>query len=85
MREFYHVRQNPLAGDVVEIRERMKDGDEEYDAEIMLRVVAVYEERVWFKEYGKGHALTTLKAWRERLQSMQLGKLVRGADADYPF
>ena len=77
-----HIRDYPLSGDVIEITERRADEatDEQFDAEIMLRVVAVNEERVWCKEYGKGHSLITLIAWKDRLDKSSRSKVIRGAD-----
>ena len=82
-----HVRNNPLAGDVIEITERATDPEDggSFEIEVMLRVVAVHEDRVWFKQYGKGHALATVKSWRERLAGSLRSKLVRGGDHDCPF
>lgn len=82
-----HVRERPMAGDVIEIRERAIDPVDgaEFTAETMLRVVAVHEERVWFKEYGLGHRLILLKEWQDRLGKSSMSKMIRGADHDSPF
>jgi hypothetical protein len=83
-----NVRKHPLPGDVIEITERCTDevSGEQYEHEFMLRVVAVHEDRVWFKEYGiKGHALCSLRKWNERLGASVRSTLVRGADHDAPF
>lgn len=86
-REPMHVREHPMAGDVIEIVEKLTDPDtqELFNHESMLRVVAVHEERVWFKEYGKGHSLVGLSQWRERLGKSLRSTVVRGGDHDAPF
>lgn len=60
----------PIRGDVVDIKEWITDEEEggEFFHECMLRVVAVHEDRIWFKEYGKGHVLATCNVWTSRLQ-----------------
>jgi len=86
-RELNHVQEHPLPGDVIEIVERIEpseDGDEAFDAEIMLRVVAVQEDWIWFKQYGKGHTLATLRKWRERIGAAKGGTVIRGADCMAP-
>lgn len=82
-----HVRNHPLAGDVVELRERMIDpvSGDPFEGETMLRVVAVHEGRVWYKEYGAGHDLLLLTKWQERFDRAVAATLVRGADHDAPF
>lgn len=86
-REPQHVRNHPLAGDVIELTERHVDpvSGEQFDAETMLRVVAVHEGRVWYKEYGKGHDLLLLSKWQERFDRSSARALIRGADHDAPF
>ena len=89
-RDFIHILENPMAGDVIEVREKHHepelDGDETYEYESMLRVVAVHEERVWFKEYGmKGHQIITVKQWRKRLAGVLVGTVIRPADHDCPY
>jgi hypothetical protein len=63
------IQDKPIRGDVIDIKELIKDEatGNMFEHESTLRVVAVHEERVWFKEYGKCHQLATLFAWRERL------------------
>lgn len=60
----------PIRGDVVDIKEWLIDDvtGGEFQHESMLRVIAVHEDRIWFKEYGKGHVLATLNVWASRLQ-----------------
>jgi hypothetical protein len=61
----------PMRGDVIEIKEWIDDEatGTHFEHETMLRVVAVHEDRIWFKEYGeKGHQLTTCIAWSNRLE-----------------
>ena len=60
----------PIRGDVVDIKEWLIDDvtGGEFQHESMLRVIAVNEDRIWFKEYGKGHVLATLNVWASRLQ-----------------
>jgi hypothetical protein len=86
-RQPHHVRDFPLPGDVIELTERKVDliTGENFAADNMLRVVAVHEERVWFKQYGIGHALIPLNDWKERFDSAIVRKLIRGADQDAPF
>jgi hypothetical protein len=87
-RDFVHVQCSPVAGDTVEIFEPTTgcDGDV-FDCEIMLRVMAVQEGYVWFKQYGKGGRHTcTLKGWQERLKNAISGKVVvYGGDPSHPF
>lgn len=68
-RQPIQVAESPVARDVIEIREHVvcPCSEESFEHESLLRVVAVHEERVWFKEYGKGHQLVTLNTWKERL------------------
>jgi hypothetical protein len=82
-----HVRNFPLPGDVIELMEREIDpvAGEEFAAGNMLRVIAVNEDRVWFKQYGLGHELITLRKWQERYDRACVRKLIRGADHDAPF
>lgn len=86
-RDLVHVKTHPLAGDVIELREKHFVGStDEYDCETMLRVIAVAEELVWFKEYGKGRKnIVSVKEWKERIDAAQSGTLIRGADHDAPF
>lgn len=84
-RHFVHARDTPMEGDIVEIRERRSDDGESYDCEAMLRVLAVREDFVWFKEYGEGRKTAHIKEWRRRLSSARLGTLIRGGDHDAPF
>ena len=73
-RTFDSVRDNPLAGDVVELLELEEDA-EHY--ETMLRVICVAEEWVWFKEYGKpGRHTLHMQLWKERLAEAQCGKVI---------
>jgi hypothetical protein len=64
------VEVTPIRGDVVDVKEWLTDEvtGAEFQHESMLRVVAVHEDRIWFKEYGKGHDLVTLNVWINRLQ-----------------
>ncbi len=86
-REPHNVRDHPLEGDVIELTEREVDPvtGEEFAAQNMLRVIAVREERVWYKQYGLGHDLLTLRKWQERYDRSTVRKLIRGADHDAPF
>lgn len=77
-REFSHVREHPLPGDVVSVT---GSGEEE----VMLRVLAVADDHVGYKEYGKGRFWVHIKGWRARLQAAAVGKLIRGGDHDCPF
>jgi hypothetical protein len=78
-REFADARQFPVAGDTVEMREDLVsavDG-EAFVGDSMLRVLAVVEDWVWFKEYGRpGRPACTIHAWRERLTKGSGGKLI---------
>jgi hypothetical protein len=64
------VEITPIRGDVVDIKEWIIDEvtGGEFQHESMLRVVAVHEDRIWFKEYGKGHVLQPSNVWTSRLQ-----------------
>lgn len=70
MREATHILDDPREGDVIDVGELRVDEStgEEFAYEVTLRVIAVKEDRVWFKEYGKGHALIGIRAWRDRLR-----------------
>lgn len=77
-RTVQHIREHPLPGDVIEVADN--------DGESMVRVVAVHEDRVWCKTYGPiGHRLIPLDQWRDWLNSVRWGKVIRPADADCPF
>lgn len=82
-----HVRDNPMAGDVIELTSNEIDPatGEAFTHEVMIRVVAVHEERVWYKEYGKGHELASIAKWKERYDKATIRQLIRGADHDAPF
>lgn len=82
-RSFSHVAAHPIPGDIVEIVEVDGDGSDSHD--IMLRVLAVVEDHVGYKEYGKGRFWQHLPSWRKRLESARVGKLIRGGDHDFPF
>ena len=84
-RQVSHVKDHPLSGDVIEITEKKSEDGESFNIETMIRVVAFHEERVWFKEYGKGHFLCTLSKWKERLSASLRSVVIRGADFDAPF
>lgn len=76
-RNLADVANHPQHGDIVEIMEQHDDGDGElYDFEVMLRVLAVQEGYVWFKEYGKGRPVVTQKSWFERLMRSKGGKVI---------
>lgn len=79
-RDTSHAATDPIADDVIEIWEG--DSDE---PEAMLRVLAVKEDHVWFKEYGKGRSTCHIKAWRARLTNAKTRKLIRPGDHDCPF
>jgi len=86
-RTLSHIASYPLAGDVIELRERMTDPDgDPFDGEVMLRVIAVAEELVWFKQYGKSRRLiVSLKEWKQRIETALSGTVIRGADYNCPF
>jgi hypothetical protein len=81
-REFCHVAASPMPGDVVELSEPSQPGE---DCEVLLRVLAVVEEFVGFKEYGRGRFWVSLRGWQARLKSARVGKLIRPGDHDLPF
>lgn len=61
-RDFENVVEHPLVGDVIEIQEG--------GVENMLRVLAVVEDWVWFKEYGSScRPSLPMGKWRTRLRS----------------
>ena len=85
-RTFSHVIEYPLAGDVIEVREKAESDGETFIAENMLRVISVAEGCVWFKQYGAGRKnIYTLAEWQERLNRAISGEVIRGADHDAPF
>lgn len=84
-RQVEHVRNHPLAGDVIALVERCEDDDDADCAEVMIRVIAAQEDRVWFKEYGLGHTVWTVKKWQNRIDSAVRKQLIRSADHDAPF
>jgi len=61
------IHDRPQHGDVIELVEYEGTGDSEHRTENMLRVVAVQEDHVWFKQYGLGYKIVSLKAWRHRI------------------
>lgn len=80
-REFCHVAAAPMPGDVVELVEEDPGGG----CGVMLRVLAVVEDFVWFKQYGTGRLTLSLRGWQDRLRSARVGKLIRPGDFDLPF
>jgi hypothetical protein len=75
-----HLANGPMAGDIVELREASED-----DTEVMLRVLAVVEDHVGFKEYGKGRFWTHKKTWRARIDNAKVKKVIRPGDSEVPF
>ena len=83
-----HVRNYPLAGDVLELAEKHSDpvSGETFETDTMIRVVAVHEGRVWLKQYdAAGHQLMLISKWQERFDKAIRSVLIRGADHDAPF
>jgi hypothetical protein len=80
-RELSHVREHPIAGDVIECR----FGNAGEEADTMIRVLCVVEEHVGYKQYGLGRFWKHLPSWRAWIGSSQLTKLVRPGDHDCPF
>lgn len=84
MRTALQVTESPIAGDVIDVTELTFDGDEdsgEYNA--MLRVIAVAEDHVWYKEYGPvGRQVCHVKRWTERLKAAKKVTLVRHGDSE---
>lgn len=89
-REFCHIKLNPMPGDVVEILEGRPvsavavELEPEPDA-VLLRVLAVVEDYVGYKEYGKGRYWCHVNAWRRRLGDCAVGVVIRPGDHDMPF
>jgi hypothetical protein len=77
-RQFCHIMLSPMPGDVVEVFDDADDG-------AMLRVLAVVEDHVGFKEYGVGRRWTHINYWRKRLSEAKVGKVIRPGDHDMPF
>jgi hypothetical protein len=76
-RDFLDVQKTPVKGDTVEITEPTKTADGEFVVmKIMLRVMAVEEGWVWFKQYGRGRYCCVLSAWRSRLGQATQGKII---------
>lgn len=66
------IATKPLKGDVVEFDELAicPDDKEPFMATVMLRVIAVAEDLVWFKEYGKGRRnIVSIDEWGKRLMA----------------
>lgn len=82
MRDVSHAREHPLSGDVLSLREHFDEGDG-FDAETILRVLAVAEDHVWFKEYGKGRLTLHVKQWRNRVEKAQVAILIRGHETPF--
>ena len=80
-REAVHVAESPMPGDVIEINE----GGGEDETCHLLRVLAVVEDCVGYKEYGRGRFWTTKKAWKARLENAAIRTLIRPGDYDMPF
>jgi hypothetical protein len=72
----------PPPGNLVELVEASQPGE---DADVMLRVLAVVEEFIGYKEYGRGRFWVSLRGWQARLKSARVGKLIRPGDHDLPF
>lgn len=69
-RSYDDVTVSPKAGDVVELSEGGCD--------VILRVLAVLEGYVWFKQYGKGRQTMHVDGWEKRL-TLSPGKVVASA------
>lgn len=84
-RDFLDAQKMPVKGDTVEITEPTKAADGEFVVtEIMLRVLAVEEGWVWFKQYGRGRYCCALTAWRSRLGQATQGKMIQaGRDSTH--
>ena len=79
-RSISHIAENPMPGDVIELQESGED-----DCERLLRVLAVIEDHVGFKEYGKGRFWLHKKAWKARIERSTVRKVFRPGDHDLPF
>lgn len=79
-RQFVHIMTSPMPADVVEIFDNYGEGDG-----TMLRVLAVVEDHVGYKEYGVGRFWTHIRAWQKRLSEAKVGKVIRPGDHDMPF
>ena len=76
------IRRDPQLGDVIEFEEQQTDPDGVlFMANVMLRVVAAHESKVWCKEYGAvGHRIVRLTAWFFRLHDATNLKVVKGQE-----
>lgn len=71
------VRDNPIVGDFIDLIEMVSDFDGNLvPMKSSIRVVAVNEKRVWYKEYGRDHYLVSLLEWQRRLDSASEIKMV---------
>lgn len=82
MRDAKEIIARPLGGDVIEVGEvKFVGSTDECVVETILRVLAVMEEYVWFKEYGIGGRCSChVRRWIERLESAESVKVVRVAE-----
>lgn len=78
-REFHHIKEHPIAGDVIELR---LPGD----AERMIRVLCFIEDYVGFKEYGPaGRQWVHIGRWRDLLGQATVATVIRPGDYNCPF
>lgn len=61
---------DPAVGDVIEIVDILGAG-----SEVLLRVIAVAEEHVGFKEYGKGRFWLHQRQWKSRINNAASAKV----------
>lgn len=72
-RSISDIHNEPTRGDVVQIKEMRVDADgNAFEADVMVRVVAAHEGRVWIREYGAGHSIVSLSKWQRRFTSATL-------------
>jgi hypothetical protein len=75
------VARNPIPRDAIEIREG--EGEESHD--VMLRILAVVDEHVGYKQYGKGRFWCSLASWKSRLEAAVKSEMIFDATSDMPF
>lgn len=74
------VQNNPTPGDVIEIREKT-----EHDVEVILRVLAVVDDHVGYKEYGRGRFWAHKTVWAKRIGEAAKRAVLNAGKIDAPF
>ena len=69
MRDRHQIAATPFPGDVVE------------DEETMFRVIAVAEDHVWLKQYGRGYRVVSVAWWKDEMESKAKLQVIRDGQA----